>query len=223
MEYLTGLYKTIGHIVLEKADVRGTCAAMAICGDLPTDDKEESSVSVTGELKGSLALFFSKDFVSGISKYGADYLQAAVFGFSVSPSAETPLIGPGCEFGSGCAGILAAGGTAYVYVTEGSGMCIVRTALVFGKKKFVKCLSPEFGGEDILLLDEGTVLIACPEKWADELLLADEPFPDENRPRWSVINAFDVTDISGDDAFDRHLKELAGEMFEGCIAALAVK
>lgn len=213
-----GLYKTIGHVVLEKADVGGTCAAMAICGDLPAGDTPESTGSVTGELKGSLALFFSKDFVSGISKYGADYLQAAVFGFSVSSAEESPVLGPGSEFGSGCAGILAAGGNAYVYVTEGSGMCIVRTALVFGKKKFVKCLSPEFGGEDILLLDEGTVLIACPEKWADEVLLGEGC-----SGQFSPMSALDVDDISGDDAFDRHLKELAGERFEGCIAALAVK
>ena len=199
--------------MLEKADVRGICAAMAICGDLPSGEKKEGASAVTGELKGSLALFFSKDFIGGISKYGADYLQAAVFGFSTSPAGCTPVLGPGSEFGTGSAGILAAGSNAYVYVSEGSGMCIVRTASVFGKKKFVKCLSSEFGGEDVLALDEGTVLIACPEKWADEALLNAE----------DLISALDVTDISGDDSFDRHIGELAGDRFEGCIAALAVK
>jgi hypothetical protein len=94
-------------------------------------------------------------------------------------------------------------------------MCIVRTANVFGKRKFVKCISSEFGGEDVTALDTGTVLIACPEKWADEVLLGGD--------MESVTEALDVTDISGDDSFDRHLKELAGEGFEGCIAAVAVK
>ncbi len=66
-------------MVLEKADVGGICAAMAICGDLPVSGEKENAGAVTGELKGSLALFFSRDFVGGVSKYGADYLQAAVF------------------------------------------------------------------------------------------------------------------------------------------------
>ncbi len=205
-------------MVLEKADVGGICAAMAICGDLPVSDGKENAGLVTGELKGSLALFFSKDFVGGISKYGADYLQAAVFGFSTSPAGRVPLLGPGSEFGSGSAGILAAGENAYVYVTEGSGMCIVRTAEVFGKKKFVKCLSQEFGGEDVIDLFSGTVIMACPEKWADEVLLnASE---DETKGMMAVLDASDIAD---DDSFDRHIKELAGEIFSGCIGALAVK
>ncbi len=218
--------------MLEKADVRGICAAMAICGDLPSGEKKEGMSAVTGELKGSLALFFSKDFVGGISKYGADYLQAAVFGFSTSPAGCTPVLGPGSEFGTGSAGILAAGSNAYVYVSEGSGMCIVRTASVFGKKKFVKCLSSEFGGEDVLALEAGTVLIACPETWAGTIgdgSLGPWFLDQENRPQWSLENrpqwseVLDVNDISSDDSFDRHIKELAGDRFEGCIAALAVK
>ena len=218
MEYLTGLFKTTGHVVLEKADVRGICAAMAICGDLSFPEGERKAFAVTGELKGSLALFFSKDFVGGISKYGADYLQAAVFGFSTSPAGKAPIIGPGSEFGTGSAGILAAGENAYVYVTEGSGMCIVRTAKVFGKKKFVKCISGEFGGEDVLALEEGCTLIACPEKWADEVLLTATG--DELDSMMAVL---DVMDISDDESFDRHIKELAGEEFDGCICALSVK
>ena len=218
MEYLTGLFKTTGHVVLEKADVRGICAAMAICGDLSFPEGEKNDSAVTGELKGSLALFFSKDFVGGVSKYGADYLQAAVFGFSTSPAGTAPVIGPGSEFGTGSAGILAAGENAYVYVTEGSGMCIVRTAQVFGKKKFVKCISQEFGGEDVLSLEEGCALIACPEKWADEVLLAATG--DELD---SIMAVLDATDISSDESLDRHIGELAGDDFDGCICALLVK
>ncbi len=211
MEYLTGLYKTTGHVVLEKAKVGDISAAMAICGDLPGIDAGEAKV-VTGELKGSLALFFSKDFVGGISGYGADYLQAAVFGFSTSPAGKAPLLGPGSEFGTGSAGILAAGDNAYVYVTEGSGMCIVRSAEVFGKKKFVKCLSQEFGGEDLISLSEGCVIICCVEKWADDVLFSAD-----------VVAALDASDIPGDDSLDRHLKEIAGDAFEGCMSVLMVK
>ena len=218
MEYLTGLYKTIGHVVLEKADVAGTCAAMAICGDLPGAGLQTEGSAVTGELKGSLALFFSKEFVGGVSKYGADYLQAAVFGFSTSPAGSVPLLGPGSEFGTGSAGILAAGENAYAYVTEGSGMCIVRSAQVFGKKKFVKAISSEYGGEDVLKLDEGSILIACPEKWADETLVNTL---DEDREE--IFGALDPGEISGDDSFDRHIREIAGDDFAGCICALAVK
>jgi hypothetical protein len=218
LEYLTGLFKTTGHVVLEKADVRGICAAMAICGDLSFPEGERKAFAVTGELKGSLALFFSKDFVGGISKYGADYLQAAVFGFSTSPAGKAPIIGPGSEFGTGSAGILAAGENAYVYVTEGSGMCIVRTAQVFGKKKFVKCISQEFGGEDVLSPEEGCALIACPEKWADDFLLSASG---EELER--VMAVLDATDISSDESLDRHIGELAGDDFDGCICALLVK
>lgn len=218
MEYLTGLFKTTGHVVLEKADAGGICAAMAICGDLPVSGEKENAGLVTGELKGSLALFFTGDFVGGISKYGADFLQAAVFGFSTSPAGKAPMLGPGSEFGSGSAGILAAGENAYVYVTEGSGMCIVRTAEVFGKKKFVKCLSQEFGGEDVIVLFSETVILACPEKWADEVLLNAS-----GKEAESIMSVLDTSDIADDDSFDRHLREIAGEDFSGCIGALAVK
>ena len=204
--------------MLENADVGGICAAMAICGDLPVSGEKENAGLVTGELKGSLALFFSKDFVGGISRYGADFLQAAVFGFSTSPTGKAPVIGPGSEFGSGCAGILAAGENAYVYVTEGSGMCIVRIASVFGKKKFVKCISQEYGGEDLLSLEEGCALIACPEKWADEALLKASGDDLE-----SMMAVLDASDISSDESLDRHIGELAGDDFDGCICVLLAK
>ena len=191
---------------------------MAICGDLSFPEEERKVFAVTGELKGSLALFFSKDFVGGISRYGADFLQAAVLGYSTSPAGKAPVIGPGSEFGSGCAGILAAGENAYVYVTEGSGMCIVRTARVFGKKKFVKCISQEFGGEDVLSLEEGCALIACPEKWADEALLKASGDDLE-----SMMAVLDASDISSDESLDRHIGELAGDDFDGCICVLLAK
>lgn len=221
MEYLTGYTKQSGHVVLEKAVIKGIPAAMAVCGDLPYICLEEGIKPVTGESKGALAGFFLRDFTCGISDYGADYLQAAVFGFSTSPAGFSPVLGPGSEFGSGAAGILASGENAYVYVTEGSGMCIVRIADVFGKKRFVKCLSPEFGGEDVISLSAGSVLIACPEKWADEVLLQGEN--STGRAQEDLLTVFNVNDISGDESLDRRIGEIAGEGFEGCIVALAVK
>ena len=200
-------------MVLEKAVIKGIPAAMAVCGDLPYIPCEEGVKPVTGESKGALAGFFLREFTDGVKEYGADYLQAAVFAFTTSPAGKETVIGPGSEFGSGSAGILAAGEHAYVYACEGSGMCIVRSAYVFGKKKFVKCISQEYGGEDVLGLDEGSVIIACPEKWADEILL--------NSPEY--IEALDASDIPNDESLDRHLKEIAGDDFDGCLAALLIK
>ena len=202
--------KTSGHVVLEKADVRGIPTALAVCGDLDVISGENTE-PVSGALKGRLASAFARNFVSGVSEYGEDYLQAAVFGLSVSPAGEAPLFGPGAEFGSGCAGILAAGRNAYIYVTEGSGMCILRSAEVFGRRKLIRCLSSEEGGEDVVGLQPGCLLIACPEKWTEERSLSE------------LISLFDPEDIRDDDAFDRHLGELAEEGFEGCIAALLAR
>lgn len=202
--------KTSGHVVLEKADVRGIPTVLAVCGDLDVISGENTE-PVSGALKGRLASAFARNFVSGVSEYGEDYLQAAVFGLSVSPAGEAPLFGPGAEFGSGCAGILAAGRNAYIYVTEGSGMCILRSAEVFGRRKLIRCLSSEEGGEDAVGLQPGCLLIACPEKWTEERSLSE------------LISLFDPEDIRDDDAFDRHLGELAEEGFEGCIAALLAR
>ena len=210
MEYLVGYMKTSGHVVLEKADVRGIPTALAVCGDLDVISGENTE-PVSGALKGRLASAFARNFVSGVSEYGEDYLQAAVFGLSVSPAGEAPLFGPGAEFGSGCAGILAAGRNAYIYVTEGSGMCILRSAEVFGRRKLIRCLSSEEGGEDVVGLQPGCLLIACSEKWTEERSLSE------------LISLFDPEDIRDDDAFDRHLGELAEEGFEGCIAALLAR
>ena len=210
MEYLVGYMKTSGHVVLEKADVRGIPTALAVCGDLDVISGENTE-PVSGALKGRLASAFAQNFVSGVSEYGEDYLQAAVFGLSVSPAGEAPLFGPGAEFGSGCAGILAAGRNAYIYVTEGSGMCILRSAEVFGRRKLIRCLSSEEGGEDVVGLQPGCLLIACSEKWTEERSLSE------------LISLFDPEDIRDDDAFDRHLGELEEEGFEGCIAALLAR
>ena len=202
--------KNSEHVDLEKADVRGIPTALAVCGDLDTESGEKTE-PVSGALKGRLASAFAQNFVSGVSEYGEDYLQAAVFGLSVSPAGEAPLFGPGAEFGSGCAGILAAGRNAYIYVTEGSGMCILRSAEVFGRRKLIRCISSEEGGEDVVGLQPGCLLIACPEKWTEERSLSE------------LISLFDPEDIRDDDAFDRHLGELAEEGFEGCIAALLAR
>ena len=210
MEYIVGYMKNSEHVDLEKADVRGIPTALAVCGDLDTESGEKTE-PVSGALKGRLASAFAQNFVSGVSEYGEDYLQAAVFGLSVSPAGEAPLFGPGAEFGSGCAGILAAGRNAYIYVTEGSGMCILRSAEVFGRRKLIRCISSEEGGEDVVGLQPGCLLIACPEKWTEERSLSE------------LISLFDPEDIRDDDAFDRHLGELAEEGFEGCIAALLAR
>ena len=207
--------KTCGHVVLEKAEVRGIPAAFAVCGDLRGPEPGESAIPVTGALKGRLALFFSQDFVSGVSGYGEDYLQAAVFGASFLPAGETPLLGPGAGFGTGCAGILAAGSSAYIYVTEGSGMCIVRSAEVFGKRKLIRCLSPEEGGEDVVELTPGQLLMACPEEWTKGA--------ESGKSLSDMAELFDPDDIRDDDAFDRRMNELAGEGFVGCAAALLAK
>lgn len=215
MEYLTGYMKTDGHVVLEKAEVYGIPAALAVCGDLSASVSGDVTEPVTGALKGRLASYFAQDFVSGVSRYGEDYLQAAVFGASLSPAGGTPLLGPGSEFGTGCAGILAAGKSAYIYVSEGSGMCIVRSADVFGRRRLIRCLSSENGGEDVTELAPGQLLMACPEAWMDDNT------PD--RRISGMIGLFDPDDIRDDEAFDRRLNELAGEGFEGCAAALIMR
>ena len=211
MEYLTGYMKTCGHVVLEKAEVNGIHTALAVCGDLPDRASRDVTEPVTGALKGRLASYFAQDFVSGVSGYGEDFLQAAVFGTSFLPAGETPLLGPGSGFGTGCAGMLAAGKNAYIYVTEGSGMCIVRSAEVFGRRRLIRCLSPEEGGEDVVELAPGQLLVACPEEWMER----------PGKSLSDMISVFD--DIRDDGAFDRHMNELAGEGFDGCAAALLVR
>jgi len=201
--------KTCGHVVVEKAVVKGINASLLVCGDV----SPQGNAAVTGRLKGGLASFFQKNFVKGIYEYGEDFLQAAVFNYSMSPAGKAPLIGPGSEFGSGCSGILAAGKYAYVYVNEGSGMCIVRLADVFGKRKFVRVLSSSSGGEEIMDLYEGALIMAIPESWMDG----------SQRVLDDYKGLFDPAGISSDKNFDRHLYELANEGFKGCAAALLVR
>ena len=212
--------KTCGHVVLEKAEVNGIHMALAVCGDLDYIPLPDEAEPVTGALKGRIAAAFQNDFTGGVSRYGEDYLQAAVLGYSMSPAGETPLFGPGAGFGRGCAGILAAGSNAYVYVTEGSGMCIVRITDVFGKKKAVRCISSEEGGEDILGLEKGAVLIACPECWTFEYL---EENKENGKSLEDFVCLFDPDDVERDEALDRRMAELAGEGFDGCAAALIVR
>ncbi len=227
--------KTCGHVVIEKAAVKGTETALAVCGDIGLESGSGEEAPVTGALKGRIAEAFQRDFISGVSAYGEDYLQAAVLGYSMVPAGETPLFGPGCGFGSGCAGILAAGSSAYVYVTEGSGMSIARIADVFGRKRIVRCISSEGGGEDIIELFPGAALIICPEDWLGEADgrkaedrrardgSAEDSRSEDRKTLDDMITLFDPSDIRDDDSLDRHMSELAGEGFEGCAAALIVK
>lgn len=202
--------KKSGHVVLEKADVCGVEAMMAVCGDLGMPSGEAFGAPVTGELKGKLATWFSHIFLNGIKKYGEDYLQAAVMAGTMSPAAESPVIGPGCEFGTGCAGMLACGHCAYVWAGEGSGMCVLRSADVLGKKKMVRALSSETGGEDILEITDDVVLLICPEDMSDDIIHGS-----------SMLTG--VCDISDDASFDRYLGRMAEGEKAGCIAALLVK
>ena len=64
----------------------------------------------------------------------------------------------------------------------------------------------------------GPVILACPEDWADEVLLNATGVEAEE-----IMSVLDTSDITDDDSFDRHLRELAGETFSGCLVALAVK
>ncbi len=225
LEYLTGYMKTGGHVVLEKAAVKEVKTALAVCGDLAGVRPGTDAEAVSGRDKGALASFFQNDFTDGILRYGEDYLSAAAFGYSLSSAGEDPVIGPGCTFGTGCAGILAAGSSAYVWTTEGSGMCIVRLARVFGRVRFVRCISSFEGGEDVLELAPGSVIAACPECWTSEYAKeCEDPGVDGKMPVLDdYISLFDPDEITSDEAFDRRLAELKGEGFDGCIVALAVR
>ena len=235
MEYITGYTKTLGHVVLEKAKVKDISIALAVCGDMASVNGGDGRLQVSGRDKGALASFFQNEFASGVMKYGEDYLSAAAFGYSLSPAGLSPVIGPGSFFGSGCAGILAAGSSAYVWVTEGSGMCIIRLARVFGKNRFVRCISSYEGGEDVLDLSPGCVICACPECWTSEYVKENEgnltadgrstaSFPGGIKGTLDDYTAlFEPDLILYDEAFDRRLAELKSEGFDGCIAAVAVK
>ncbi len=217
MKYLTGYTKTDGHVVLEKAVVKGINASLLVAGDLSASG-EDPHAHVTGELKGIIANGFQKDFLDGVREYGVDYLQAYTFGATLSPVSESPLLGPGCEFGTGSAGILACEGNAYVWTSEASGMCIVRIFSLFGKNRISKCVSSEVGGDDVIKLSAGDVLIACPEFWTDNILYSVSESEDSFRILSELVSG---GQIGGDGMFDRVLRELAGDGFKGCIAALA--
>ena len=218
MEYLTGYTKTAGHVVLEKAVVKGINASLLVAGDIPVPGADPSAI-VSGEVKGRIAAGFQRDFVNGIMEYGEDYLQAYVFGSTLAPVSESSVLGPGSEFGTGSAGILACGENAYVWTSEGSGMCIVRIFSLFGKSRVSKSLSSEVGGDDVIKLSPGDVLMACPENWTEDLLYCLSDDKDMFRILWELVKNGEIPD---DKTMDRVLREIAGDSFNGCLAALAM-
>ena len=218
-EFLTGYVKTGGHIVLEKAAVKGNNVFYTACGDLEEMKDEAGKPVMNGRSKGELASGFHHEIMGAISKHGTDCI------FSVSEktfynSEGKPLTGPGMDFGSGCAGILAAGENAYVWTGEGSGMCVIRITEVLGKSRVIKSLSSEIGGDTTVGLAPGSILMVCPEDWADSQLLPEKK---TDNAFLSLISVFSAGDIRDDAFFDRVLGELTDDDFKGCMAALAVK
>ena len=106
--------------------------------------------------------------------------------------------------------MLACGHCAYVWAGEGSGMCVLRCADVLGKKKMVRALSSETGGEDILEITDDGVLLICPEDMSDDIIHGS-----------SMLTG--ICDISDDASFDRYLGRMAEGEKAGCIAALLAK
>ena len=218
-EYLTGYVKNCGHIVLEKAAVKGNNVFYTVCGDLDEAKDASGMDMLDGRSKGELVSGFQRVILDGISKYGEDHI------FSLSEKTfydcdGKVLAGPDMSFGSGCAGMLAAGNNAYVWASEGSGMCIIRISEVLGACRVIKSISSEIGGETQIALSPGSVLIACPEEWADIQLLPEKK---KDNAFLSLMSVFRAGEIRDDAFFDKVLGEIADEEFKGCMAALAVK
>lgn len=218
-EYLTGYFKNCGHIVLEKAALKGNNVLYTVCGDLDEMADDAGMPLLGGRSKGELASGFQQKILSGISKYGEDHI------FSLTKktfygSDGNAIAGPDMKFGSGCAGIVAAGSNAYVWVTEKSGMCVIRIAEVFGKAGAVKSLSSEIGGDALIGLTSESVLIICPEDWADMQMRPDRK---KDNAFLTLMNVFKAGEIRDDAFFDKVLGEITDEAFKGCMAALAVK
>lgn len=218
-EFLTGYVKTGGHIVLEKAVVKGNNVFYTVCGDLDEMKDAAGLPVMNGRSKGVLASGFHHEMIGAISKKGADCI------FSMSEktfynSEGQPLAGAEMNFGSGCAGILAAGEGAYVWTQEGSGMCVIRIAEVLGKSRIIKCLSSDVGGDTTVSIMPGTILAVCPEDWADAQLLPERK---NDNAFATLLSVFSSGEIRDDAFFDRVLGEIADEDFKGCMAALAVK
>ncbi|MBO4610196.1 MAG: hypothetical protein J5696_10055 [Lachnospiraceae bacterium] len=218
-EFLTGYIKKCGHIVLEKAGVKGNNVFYTVCGDLDEMTDEGNVPFINGRTRGKLASGFQREIIGGISRYGEDHL----FTLSEKPASDddgNPLTGPEMNFGSGCAGIFAVSENAYVWTQEGSGMCVIRISEVLGKSRVIKCLSSEIGGDTTVALAPGSILAVCPEEWADEQLLPEKK---TDNAFLSLISVFSAGDIRDDAFFDRVLGELTDDDFKGCMAALAVK
>ena len=213
-EYLTGYVKTDGHIVLEKAVINSINTFFAVC--VGGDDTDPQKVRADGRLRGALATWFQRGFLEGVKTYGEEYVINVAD--KTSRSAGEEMTGPDLAFES--AGILASGENAYVWTAEGSGFCIMRILGLFGKRRITRVLSSEIGGEEVLKLSSGDMLMICPESWTDDDPDTAKLDPVSNE---GLLDFFDVREIGDDAAFDRRLAEFAGEGFRGCVAALAVR
>lgn len=218
-EFLTGYVKTCGHIVLEKAAVKGNNVFYTAAGDLDEMKDAEGRPVVSGRSVGELASGFHHEIVEEVSKKGADCVFSLP-GKLFAGSAGIIPAGPDMSFGSGCAGILAVSGNSYVWTQEGSGMCVIRITEVLGKSRIIKCLSSEIGGDTTVGLAPGSILAVCPEDWADAQLLPERK---EDNAFVSLLSVFSSGDIRDDAFFDRVLAELTDDTFKGCMAVLAVR
>ena len=218
-EFLTGYVKTCGHIVLEKAAVKGINVFYTAAGDLDEMKDAEGRPVVSGRSVGELASGFHHEIVEEVSKKGADCVFSLP-GKLFAGSARIVPAGPYMSFGSGCAGILAVSGNSYVWTQEGSGMCVIRITEVLGKSRIIKCLSSEIGGDTTVGLAPGSILAVCPEDWADAQLLPERK---EDNAFVSLLSVFSSGDIRDDAFFDRVLAELTDDTFKGCMAVLAVR
>lgn len=218
-EFLTGYVKTCGHIVLEKAAVKGNNVFYTAAGDLDEMKDAEGRPVVSGRSVGELASGFHHEIMEEVSKKGADCVFSLP-GKLFAGSAGIVSAGPDMSFGSGCAGILAVSGNSYVWTQEGSGMCVIRITEVLGKSRIIKCLSSEIGGDTTVGLAPGSILAVCPEDWADAQLLPERK---EDNAFVSLLSVFSSGDIRDDAFFDRVLAELTDDTFKGCMAVLAVR
>jgi len=218
-EFLTGYVKTCGHIVLEKAAVKGNNVFYTAAGDLDEMKDAEGRPVVSGRSVGELASGFHHEIVEEVSKKGADCVFSLPGKLFAGSAGKAPA-GPDMSFGSGCAGILAVSGNSYVWTQEGSGMCVIRITEVLGKSRIIKCLSSEIGGDTTVGLAPGSILVVCPEDWADAQLLPERK---EDNAFVSLLSVFSSGDIRDDAFFDRVLAELTDDTFKGCMAVLAVR
>ncbi len=218
-EFLTGYVKTCGHIVLEKAAVKGNNVFYTAAGDLDEMKDAEGRPVVSGRSVGELASGFHHEIVEEVSKKGADCVFSLPGKLFAGSAGKAPA-GPDMSFGSGCAGILAVSGNSYVWTQEGSGMCVIRITEVLGKSRIIKCLSSEIGGDTTVGLAPGSILAVCPEDWADAQLLPERK---EDNAFVSLLSVFSSGDIRDDAFFDRVIAELTDDTFKGCMAVLAVR